>query len=82
MKLITNNLKSLFFAFWQLFLIILLASCSEDISNESDTSESPLLRVEEAFKYELASDESSLWVRWIIEDGYYLYKDKIHDLQF
>ena len=77
MKLITNNLKSLFFAFWQLFLIFLLASCSEDISNKSDTSESPLLRVEEAFKYELASDESSLWIKWIIEDGYYLYKDKI-----
>ena len=77
MKLITNHLKSLFFAFWQLFLIVLLTSCSEDISNESDNSESPLLRVEEAFKYELAIEESSLWVRWIIEDGYYLYKDKI-----
>ena len=77
MKLITNHLKSLFFAFWQLFLIVLLTSCSEDISNESDNSESPLLRVEEAFKYELVSEESSLWVRWIIEDGYYLYKDKI-----
>ena len=77
MKLIINHLKSLFFAFWQLFLIVLLASCSEDISNESDNSESPLLRVEEAFKYQLVSEDSSLWVRWIIEDGYYLYKDKI-----
>ena len=69
MKLIINHLKSLFFAFWQLFLIVLLASCSEDISNESDNSESPLLRVEEAFKYELISEDSLLWVRWIIEDG-------------
>mgnify|MGYP001164082343 FL=1 len=77
MKLITNNLKSLIFAFWQLFLIILLTGCSEDITNGTDNSDSPLLRVEEAFKYELASDESSIWVRWIIEDGYYLYKDKI-----
>ena len=77
MKVITNHLKSLFFAFWQLLLIVLLTSCSEDISNESDNSESPLLRVEEAFKYELVSEDSSLWVRWIIEDGYYLYKDKI-----
>ena len=55
--------------------ILNIVSCVVDESNEQSTS--PLLRVNEAFKYELINSGASVWIRWVIEDGYYLYRNKL-----
>ena len=55
--------------------ILSIVSCEVDESNEQ--SAPPLLRVNEAFKYELISSGTSVWIKWKIEDGYYLYRDKL-----
>ena len=56
-------------------LIVSITSCDNNESNEK--SASPLLRVNEAFKYELINSGTSVWIKWKIQDGYYLYRDKI-----
>ena len=55
--------------------IVSITSCDNNESNEK--SASPLLRVNEAFKYELINSGTSVWIKWKIQDGYYLYRDKI-----
>ena len=56
-------------------LILSIVSCEVDESNEQ--SAPPLLRVNEAFKYELINSGTSVWIKWVIEDGYYLYRNKL-----
>ena len=56
-------------------LIVSIVSCEVDESNEQ--SAPPLLRVNEAFKYELINSGASVWIKWVIEDGYYLYRNKL-----
>tara|TARA_B100001113_G_scaffold191559_1_gene157038 strand:+ start:581 stop:2818 length:2238 start_codon:yes stop_codon:yes gene_type:complete len=55
--------------------ILSIVSCEVDESNEQ--SAPPLLRVNEAFKYELINSGTSVWIKWVIEDGYYLYRNKL-----
>ena len=55
--------------------ILSIVSCEVDESNEQ--SAPPLLRVNEAFKYELINRGASVWIKWLIEDGYYLYRNKL-----
>lgn len=68
-----------------LLLIIaaaILSGCSNDSksveSSDYKTSNKPLLRAEEAFKYEIEDTGSSIKINWSIEDGYYLYRKKIN----
>ena len=55
--------------------ILSIVSCEVDESNEQNAP--PLLRVNEAFKYELINSGASVWIKWVIEDGYYLYRNKL-----
>ena len=66
-----------------LLLIIaaaILSGCSNDSksveSSDYKTSNKPLLRAEEAFKYEIEDTGSSIKINWSIEDGYYLLSQK------
>ncbi|MEC9415765.1 MAG: protein-disulfide reductase DsbD [Pseudomonadota bacterium] len=64
-----------------LLVLVCVYGCSDKspIDNLSDNTASTnkLLRAEEAFKYEIKTNDSSININWIIEEGYYLYRNKI-----
>ena len=67
-------------------MLLLVLVCAYGCSDKSPTdnpsdntiSTNKLLRAEEAFKYEIQNNDSSITINWIIEDGYYLYRNKIN----
>ena len=75
MNKIFKYLKKTVLLLLAMCLIVSITSCDNNESNEK--SASPLLRVNEAFKYELINSGTSVWIKWKIQDGYYLYRDKL-----
>ena len=75
MNKIFKYLKKTVLPLLAMCLIVSIVSCDNDESNEQ--SASPLLRVNEAFKFELINSGTSVWIKWKIQDGYYLYRDKL-----
>ena len=66
-----------------LFLLIAcIYGCSDkssvDTPFDNKVSTNKLLKAEEAFKYEIQNDGSSITINWTIQDGYYLYRNKIN----
>ncbi|HJL92746.1 MAG TPA: protein-disulfide reductase DsbD [Woeseiaceae bacterium] len=65
-----------------LLVLVCAYGCSDKnpANNPSDNtvSTNKLLRAEEAFKYEIQNNDSLVTINWIIEDGYYLYRNKIN----
>jgi len=65
-----------------LLVLVCAYGCSDkglaDNPSDNTISTNKLLRAEEAFKYEIQNNDSSITINWIIEDGYYLYRNKIN----
>jgi Thiol:disulfide interchange protein len=73
-KIFKYSKKTVLF-FIAISLIVSIVSCDNNESIEQ--SASPLLRVNEAFKYELINSGTSVWIKWKIPDGYFLYRDQL-----
>ena len=65
-KIFKYSKKTVLF-FIAMSLIVSIVSCDNNESIEQ--SASPLLRVNEAFKYELINSGTSVWIKWRIQDG-------------
>ena len=73
-KIFKYSKKTVLF-FIAMSVIVSIVSC--DNNESSEQSAPPLLRVNEAFKYELINSGTSVWIKWKIQDDYYLYRDKL-----
>ena len=78
---IFNSIKFKNISLLLILSVGLLSGCSNEIeldNSSSNKASKPLLRAEEAFKYQIEDTGAAIKINWSIEDGYYLYRKKMN----